>query len=361
MGKGGKKKSGKGAGGSGEENEEELLAAAIAENAVLKEKKEREEEERKIAEMEAALKKQQLRESGPGGIHPAAAAALQFGTPPQQLTETKLVQMLNEIPSFAIMNEKVVDGKSKKSFVPLRFADADGNSGQQTCTFFIDPNEAQMTLQQAQAAAKDLTLVIGVMPLGNALALALGWAEAQGACPFSIRGEPEMAKQVRPQLKSQLDAHGLASWWQLPVILCQELQSSTVLPVFFTREGLHLTWEACGREGPPPEQLQVIDMRMLVHKLLAPFAQTGFDANIVRFVGSESGWKVANIAAGRKQDQEQEDKRQQRLQKQQQLEQGRGDAAGSGDASAPAVAAPADPADEPPPLESSGSSAVEVR
>ena len=33
-------------------------------------------------------------------------------------------------------------------------------------------------------------------------------------------------------------------------------------------------------------------MRLLVKKLLAPFGETGFDANIVRFLGSETAWNV---------------------------------------------------------------------
>ena len=327
-----------------DQDEDALLAAAIAEAKLLKERQQQDDEEKEIAAMEATMKKEQALL----GRSPHAATA-DAAMPPRQLTPNAVVEKLNEIPSFAIMNEK--EAGAKKTFVPLRFMDDNGKQGPETCAFFIDPAEANATLIQAKKAAPDLNLVVGVMPLGNAFALANGWAEAQGSCPFSVRGEPEMASQVRPQLKQQLAERGLASWWQFPVILCDELQSPAVLPIFLTREGLNATWAACEREGPPPSKLQVIDMRLLVKKLLAPFAETGFDANIVRFLGSETAWNVVQRSLATRGAPAAADGAS-----------GSGSGTSGGDAAA-ARGIDADDKDEPPPLAPSPPSgaAVEVR
>lgn len=101
-----------------------------------------------------------------------------------------------------------------------------------------------------------------------------------------------MAKQVAPQIKKHLQSQGMTTTWQFPVLLCEQLQSATVLPVFLTHEGLVATWKACRKEGPPPAKLQVIDMRTLAGKMLAPYHETGLDARIVRFLGSESGFEL---------------------------------------------------------------------
>jgi len=258
-------------------DDDAILANAIAERKQHDDKerqrKEEEVEAQTIAAMEQAMKK--------------AALSPEGGLP--QFTEKDLVEQLNAIPSFAIMNEKS-DGS--KSFVPMRFQDDAGAAGPETCAFFIEPTEAKTALLQAKKAAPDLNLVVGVMPLGNAFALAVGWAEAKGSCGFSVRGSPEMAKQVGPQIKKQLESQGLPTTWQFPVLLCEQLQSTTVVPVFLTREGLVATWQACGKEGPPPAKLQVIDMRMLAAKMLAPYQETNLDARIVKFLGSESGWEL---------------------------------------------------------------------
>ena len=123
------------------------------------------------------------------------------------------------------------------------------------------------------------------------------------------------------QLRQQLEQHGLDTSWFFPVLMCQELQSAVVLPVFLTHDGLVATWQACGKEGPPPSKLQVMDMRILAGKMLAPYKETGFDANIIRFLGSETGWDLVKGSRDK-------------------LEAGE-----SGQ--------PSDPSDEPPPLEGS--------
>ena len=58
--------------------------------------------------------------------------------------------------------------------------------------------EAKQALNQARAACPDMHLVLGAMPLGHAFALTVGWAEAIGEHPFTIRGSRELTKGTRP-------------------------------------------------------------------------------------------------------------------------------------------------------------------
>ena len=96
---------------------------------------------------------------------------------------------------------------------------------------------------------------------------------------------------------------------------------------------------------PPPSQIQVLDLRLLVNTMLAPFSETRVDWRAVKFLGSESGAKVLDAGL-----------------KQLDAAGGIGSGKGSGDAAALASgeagpstpptppAPPADPEDEPPPL-----------
>jgi len=204
------------------------------------------------------------------------------------LSVKELVERMNDVPTFAIMN----DTARGKKFVPMKFADDGDTTLPEVCAFFIDPIEAKKALVQAGRACPDMNLVLGVMPLGNAFALVVGWAEAQGDRPFTIRGSAALTSDMRPHLKRQLESEGLPSYWQLPVIVCDELQSATALPVFLTHAGLSATWKAAGRLGAPPTQLKILDLRLLVQTMLAPFRETGMDWRVVRFVGSELASRV---------------------------------------------------------------------
>lgn len=115
------------------------------------------------------------------------------------------------------------------------------------------------------------------MPLGKAYALAVGWAEAQSQrVPFTIRAEPNTAKQLRPLLKKQLEMAGHSTHWHFPVFMCEELQTAAVLPVFLTREGLATTWKALNKPGPPPTQLTVTDLRIVADEMQKDFKETGW-------------------------------------------------------------------------------------
>jgi len=215
---------------------------------------------------------------------------MERSTTPPSLSIKELVERMNVMPTFAIMN----DTDSGKRFVPMKFDEDDGEAdvARAVCAFFTDPSEAKRSLGVAQQMCPDLNLVLGVMPFGNAFSLTVGWADAKGDKPFTIRGSPTLAKDMRSHLKSQLANEGLPSYWQIPVILCEQLYTDTVLPVFLTHAGLAATWTAAGKPGPPPTAITIIDLRLLVRTMLAPYTKTGMDWRHVRFVGSEVGSRV---------------------------------------------------------------------
>ena len=279
---GGKGKGKKKASAAGDADDA-LLDAAIAQAS----------EERAAKEAEDKAKASAARE--------AQILASQVGMQEQlapQLKVKDVVELLDTIPTFAIMNDS--DGGQKK-FMPMKFAiegDSSPASTPEVCAFFIDPAEAKRTLAHAQAACPDLRLVLGAMPLGHAFALTVGWAEAKGTAPFVIRGSPGLTMDCRAHLVPQLEKAGLPSYWQIPVIMCEELQSAAVLPVFLTHGGLASTWKAAGHEGPPPKRLHILDLRMLVDQMLQPPGAERVNWSTVRFLGCERGSAVAESLVG---------------------------------------------------------------
>lgn len=271
MGKGKKKSTA--AASSLADSDDALIEAAIAANkqAMVLAQKEKEEEARVAKEVE-------LRR-----IEATAKGGVQW----EGLTQEQIVEKLSEIPTFAIMHAT----EEGKKFVPMTFKEGPSDTGMASCAFFAEPAEAKFTLQQAKAQHPDMDLVLGVMPLGKAYALCEGWAEAQVQhAPFTLRAEPKVAKDMRPVLKKQLELQKLPSQWTFPVFICEELQSPTCLPVFLTREGLAATWKAAGKSEPPPKNITVTDLRILVSEMQKGFKVTGCDWSIVKFLGSESAW-----------------------------------------------------------------------
>ena len=235
--------------------------------------------------------------------------------------------------------------------VPMMFKEDKEDAGVTSCAFFVDPHEAKHSLEQAKSQHPDMNLVIGVMPLGKAYALCVGWAtSAQQRVPFTLRAANPAAKQMRPILKKQLEVQGLPAYWHFPVFLCEELQSDTCLPVFLSKEGLLDVWAGAGKGTEPPTSMTVTDLRIIVSEMQKGFRETGCDWSIVRFLGTEQGWNAIKEGV------EQEEGRS----KQQQ--QGSGGSGGSGGGAKGASAAvggvgkeeqhagPADPEHEPPEL-----------
>ena len=216
MGKGGAGSAGK---GKSKNSDDELLNAAIAENRAIQEK-------------EAA-------ESAASAAASAAAAAA-------ELSGDQIVEKLNQVPCFCLLN-------GADTMVGLK--DPNDPTGQlEVCCWFTDANEAKQTLAACKAANPELStsLHIGVTPLGVAFAFASGWADCHFYGEKQLRGAQEAlasGQDVVPLLRDQATSQGLeAPGWHVPVFSCDELQSPTVMPLFLSRKALAEAWVTSGRK-----------------------------------------------------------------------------------------------------------------
>ena len=212
MGKGG---AGSASKGKSTSSDDELLNAAIAENRAIQEKE--------AAENAAA----------------AAAAA-------KSLSGDQIVEKLNEVPCFCLLN-------GADTMIGLK--DPTDPTGQlEVCCWFIDPTEAKQTLAACKAANPEMErrLHIGVTKLGVAFAFASGWADCHFYGEKQLRGSLEAlasGQDVVPMLRDQATQQGLETpGWHVPVFSCDELQSSTVMPLFFSRKALAEAWVTSGRK-----------------------------------------------------------------------------------------------------------------
>ena len=76
------------------------------------------------------------------------------------------------------------------------------------CIFWTEPTEAKVALAQAvQQRPASEGLAIGTIPLGKALALCEGWAEAGAgmSTTFQLRAHARVVQELRPLLSRQLE------------------------------------------------------------------------------------------------------------------------------------------------------------
>jgi len=255
MGKG--KKKGGTAAAAAADDDDALLAAAIAENLLIS---------KEAAEATGAPAEAQ---SGA----PAGAA----------LSRQEIVVKLNAIPTFCLLN-------AEKGIVGMQ-----NDGGGETCCWFTDAHMARACLKEAQANNLDVpNLHLGVTPLGLAFSFAAGWQRSNFIGQMLIQGHQDVVNDMAPALRAQLEAQGIEpGHWQLPVFVCDELQSPTVMPVFMSRSDLVQAWVASGRERESvPDNLGVMDLRVLVAQMQTDV----FAWKTVAFVGSPSAVELVREA-----------------------------------------------------------------
>lgn len=210
------------------------------------------------------------------------------------LTREQIVERLNVVPAFSVMSVTPT-GKYHQS---LTFKDSEKDKGFKCCPFFVDPAECKDALRQTQEQQPEKELGLGVVPLGKAFALAVGWTTSNSTVPFALRAAPSTAEKLRPHLVEQLEQHGLpTNNWTFSVFMCEDLQTPTDIPVFLSREQLAVAWTKSGRPGMPMGTLIATDLRIIVDKLQQSHAESGCDWSHVRFVGSDEGWQALHQAA----------------------------------------------------------------
>jgi len=227
---------------------------------------------------------------------PASAAAAAAMPEKKALTREEIIAKLNHIPVFCIVNEE-------GQMVGLQ----DKDSGVFACCWFTDPDEAKMLLGATVEANPDKALKLVVAGMGGAFLSCKGFPDGDAGkngevleglktttddkVELRLQGSHALVAELKPKLKDLLEKAKIdAGCWQLPVFLCEELQSNSICPVFIHPADLAATWEKAGRDPEKlPENLTVMDLRMLVAAMSEPTNAW----SVVEFIGSS---KAADLA-----------------------------------------------------------------
>ena len=147
-------------------------------------------------------------------------------------------------------------------------------------------------------------LHLGVVPLGVAFTTCNGWNDSGVAAESSsgsyigqlvLQGSPAELRGMGEHLRKQLLAEGMEpGCWQLPVFVCDEMQTENLLPLFLSRADLTETWLESGRARESlPEEVAVMDLRVLVSKMRS---QPGVPWNTATFLCSAQAAQLAEEA-----------------------------------------------------------------
>jgi len=212
--------------------------------------------------------------------------------PKNALTRDEITDKMNAVPAFCIMN-------GNGGMVGVRGKD----DGKEAINWFTDAAEAKAILAVMKEHNPGVELELGVHGLGTAFRLCKGWGDSEevqekmqteGAKPFAgelrVQGNMPLMKETTPRLTELLEEAGIdKGGWQLPIFLCEELQSSSMLPVFLSPADLAATWEKSGRKKEDlPEGITMMDIRMLA-------AQMQTEDNpwrVIQFVGSQEAYEL---------------------------------------------------------------------
>lgn len=216
--------------------------------------------------------------------------------PRNALTREEITEKMNAIPVFFIANDK-------GGMVGVRGKD----DGKEAICWFTDAQEAKAILEVMREHNPDVELHLGVHGLGTAFRICKGWPEDDspslqaGSSPFTgelrLQGNMPLTKETTPRLKEMLSDAGIdAGAWQLPIFLCEELQSSSVLPVFLSPADLAATWEKSGRKKEDmPEGITMMDLRMLVAQMQTEGPNPW---RAIHFVASQAAYELVREVAG---------------------------------------------------------------
>jgi len=240
-----------------------LIEQAIAQNRAEQEKRAAAEgarQEQKAAEAKAqqeqlSMAREQL--TGVAGKGPQK--------PGKALTRDQIVEKLNAVPTFCLLN-------GQYNIVGLQDPE---EPKVDVCFWMTDGADAKDMLEAAKAAnPPDVadSLHLGVTPLGLAFALSEKWAETKFNGDMRLRGAREDAARgdnVGEMLRGQVEAQGLEqASWALPIFCCDELQGPAAMPMFLSRKALAETWVVSGRKlAELPQQQAVMDLRVLVAQM----------------------------------------------------------------------------------------------
>ncbi|KAL3892910.1 MAG: hypothetical protein SGPRY_014663 [Prymnesium sp.] len=208
------------------------------------------------------------------------------------LSRSEIVSKLNQVPTFAVVNS---ERQLMPVLLPTLSAGEGGEGGEEeVVAWFTDPSDAKGALALAKLRHPGVQLQLGVTHLGSAFALAAGWTPSNSAHPLRLQPSQLLQSSFKDTLMTQLQAMRIEQTsWIMPIFSCEELQSSSMLPVFLSRADLAATWVAAGRSKETlPDTVTVVDLRVLVERMMTD----SFDWSKVRLIASESAIELAQGA-----------------------------------------------------------------
>jgi len=182
------------------------------------------------------------------------------------LTKQELVDKLDNIPAFHLMNDK------------LQIFPVPNEAGEIAVRWFVDVDEASSALVAVQLLNPDTPLQLGVTPLGTAYALANGWAPNQSTFPLKLMPSKAVVAALAQELGAEPDESAF------PLFTCDEMTSARLRPFWTSAEDVRATWLSAGRKAETfPSNLHVVDLSRIVKLALTA---NGFDGRTLMLIAS---------------------------------------------------------------------------
>ena len=169
------------------------------------------------------------------------------------LTRKDIARKLGGVPAFVVLN-------GDKNVVSVRQED-----GGETIFWHLESTSAVDHLKVVMEQSPNVPgLHVGAMSLAVALPLVLDWDGLVGQTHAGDAGRAEGVKP--PSVLRHVFVSRPVAGIELPVFMCEVLQTPLALPVFFDRRDVAAAWVKSGREPAActNQNLMVIDLRKLV-------------------------------------------------------------------------------------------------
>ena len=190
------------------------------------------------------------------------------GTSGKALSRAEILEKLDEVPMFCLMNEE-------NNLVGVK-----GSTNEETCFWHSSPSTAHEQLVAAREQNVGVVLHIGVRSLGLAFSLGAAW----GVMGYAGKIHQHWSDASMPSttLRHTLVLEQGVPNVDCPVFLCEVLQKPLVVRVFLDRIDLARAWIESGRprEEFSPSHLTVMDLRMLVEQMQTDVAAW----SVLRFI-----------------------------------------------------------------------------
>lgn len=186
---------------------------------------------------------------------------------PPPLTKQEMVDKLDNIPTFHLMNDE-----SKIFPVP-------NEHGEIAIRWYLDVDDANSALVAVQVLNPDVQLQLGVTSLGTAFALTQGWAPNGSTFPLKLMPSSVVLNALTQQMQATPDSS------TFPIFTCDELSSARVRPFWTSAEDVRATWIAADRSPETfPAELTVLDISAVIQLAMN---NNSFDGRSIMFIASE--------------------------------------------------------------------------